>query len=116
MDNDKYSEKLGEKLEEAANIVVSEVVSEGLQTVEAAMNTAIDIKEVVHEMQNDAMEVVNQAVSRGVGNVKEYWDEQQPRFERYITAHPWMTLGIFLILGHLFAGNPNKDLHTTRGL
>lgn len=38
MDNDKYSEKLGEKLEEAANIVVSEVVSEGLQTVEAAMN------------------------------------------------------------------------------
>lgn len=109
MDDDKHSEKL--------TGAAKTVVDEGLHTVEAAVNTAIDsTKEVVHEMRNDAMEAVNQTVSRSVGNVKEYWDEQQPRFERYITSHPWMTLGILLILGYLFAGNRNKDLQTTRPL
>jgi hypothetical protein len=107
MDNDKQSEKLAEKFEGAANTVVDE----GLHTVEAAVNTAIDsTKEVVHEMRNDAMEAVNQTVSRGVGSVKEYWDEQQPRFERYITSHPWMMLAGLLVLGYLFSGRRQSQL------
>jgi hypothetical protein len=107
MDNDKQSEKLAEKLEGASNTVLGE----GLHTVAAAVNTAIDsTKEAVHEMRNDAMEAVNQTVSRGVGNVKEYWDEQQPRFERYITMHPWLMLGCVLVLGYLFTGRRQSQL------
>lgn len=107
MDNVKQSEKLADKLEGAANTVVGE----GLHTVETAVNTAIDsTKEVVHEMRNDAMKAVNQTVSRSVGSVKEYWDEQQPHFERYITSHPWMMLAGLLVLGYLFSGRRQSQL------
>ncbi|OQW37248.1 MAG: hypothetical protein A4E19_13865 [Nitrospira sp. SG-bin1] len=81
------------------------VVSEGLHTVEEAVNTAIDsTKDVVHELRNDATEAVDQTIGRTIGRVKDTLDKQRPRFEQYISSHPWIALGSLLVLWYLLTG------------
>jgi len=97
MDNDTTSDKLA-----GASKTVS---NETLNTVEAAVNSAIDsTKDAVHELRNDAMEAVNQTVDQTIGSVKEVLDQQRPRFEQYIASHPWITLGGLVILWYLLTG------------
>lgn len=81
------------------------MTNESLNTVEAAVNSAIDsTKEIVHELRNDAMEAVNRTVDQTVGRVKETLEQQRPRLEQYIASHPWIMLGGLLILGYLITG------------
>jgi ElaB/YqjD/DUF883 family membrane-anchored ribosome-binding protein len=97
MDNDRNSNKLAAAAKTVAN--------EGLNTVEAAVGTAIDsTKESVHELRNDAMEAVNKTVGQTVDRVKETFDQQRPRVEQYIASHPWLMLGGLLALAYLFTG------------
>ena len=81
------------------------VVNQNFDSVETAVDTAIEktiesTKDVVHELRNEAVDVVGKTV----GRVKESLDHQRPEFERYITSHPWMTLAGLLVLGYLFTG------------
>lgn len=97
MDNDRTSDKLAG--------AAKTVADEGMNTVETAVNTAIDsTKDAVHELRNDAMEAVNQTVDQTVGSVKETLEQQRPRFEQYIAAHPWIMLGGLVILWYLLSG------------
>lgn len=97
MDNDRTTDKLAG--------AAKTVADEGLNTVEAAVNSAINsTKDAVHELRSDAVEAVNQTVDQTVGSVKETLEQQRPRFEQYIAAHPWIMLGGLLILGYLLTG------------
>lgn len=97
MDNDRTSDKLAG--------AAKTVADEGMNTVETAVNPAIDsTKDAVHELRNDAMEAVNQTVDQTVGSVKETLEQQRPRFEQYIAAHPWIMLGGLVILWYLLSG------------
>lgn len=102
MDNDKNSAKLAG--------AAKTVADEGLNTVEAAVSTAIDsTKEAVHELRNDAMEAVNRTVGQTVDRVKETFDQQRPRVEQYIASHPWIMLGGLLVLAYLFTGRRHSQ-------
>ena len=97
MDNDRTSDKLAE--------AAKTVADESLNTVEAAVNTAIDgTKEAVHELRSDAVEAVNQTVGRTIGRLKDSLDQRRPQFEQYIASHPWIVLGGLLIVGYLLTG------------
>lgn len=97
MENDRTSDKLAG--------AAKTVADEGLHTVEAAVNSAIDsTKDAVHELRSDAVEAVNQTVDQTVGRVKETLEQQRPRFEQYIASHPWIMLGGLVILWYLLTG------------
>src|SRR5689334_5512058 len=97
MDNDRTSEKVAE--------AAKTVADESLNTVETAVNTAIDsTKGAVHELRSDAVEAVNQTVGRTIGRVKDSLDQRRPQFEQYIASHPWIVLGGLLIVGYLLTG------------
>ncbi|MCS6302667.1 MAG: hypothetical protein H8K07_03235 [Nitrospira sp.] len=84
------------------------VADESLNTVETAMNTAIDsTKDAVHELRSEAVEAVNQTVDRTIGRVKDSLDQRRPQFEQYIASHPWIMLGGLLMLGYLLTGKRN---------
>lgn len=75
------------------------IVTQKLADVEAKVDTAI--KDVIHEARNEAQGVVDQTMDR----VKGAWDEQRPKIEQFMTAHPWVVLGGLVLLGYLFSGN-----------
>jgi ElaB/YqjD/DUF883 family membrane-anchored ribosome-binding protein len=103
MDNDRTTDKLAEASKTVSN--------ETLNTVEAAVSSAIDsTKDVVHELRNDAMEAVNQTVDQTVGSVKETVEQQRPRFEQYIEEHPWIMLG-GLVIGWYFQARRRETLN-----
>lgn len=101
MDNDRTADKLAGAAKTAAD--------EGLNTVEAAVNTAIDsTKDAVHELRSEAAEAVTQTVGRTIGRVKDSLDQRRPQFEQYIASHPWIMLGGLLIIGYLLTGKQSS--------
>ena len=77
-----------------------DVMSHNLDTVEAGVDSAIDgTKEAVHELRNEAQQIVDQTLNR----VKGVWEQQRPRIEGYMDSHPWLVLAGLVFLGFLFS-------------
>ena len=81
------------------------VVSRNLDVVESDVDSAIDsTKQIVHELRGKAQKVADAWLDR----VNQSWEEQRPRIERYMDAHPWIVLGGLLLLAYLFSGNERR--------
>lgn len=81
------------------------VVNRNLDVVESGVDTAIDsTKQVVHELRGKAQEVADGWLDR----VNRSWEEQRPRVERYMDAHPWIVLGGLLLLAYLFSASDRR--------
>jgi hypothetical protein len=82
------------------------VVSENLSAVESGVDTAIDgAKDVVHEFRGKAQELADTLLDR----VNRSWQQQRPRIEAYMNAHPWIVFGGLILLAYLFSGNQRAD-------
>lgn len=79
------------------------IVTQKLTEVETKVDTAI--KDVIHEARNEAQGVVDQTMER----VKGAWDEQRPKIEQFMAAHPWVVLGGLVLLGYLFSSNRRSE-------
>jgi hypothetical protein len=78
------------------------VVSQNLDAVESGVDTAIDgAKDVVHEFRGKVQDVADTMLDR----VNKSWQEQRPRVEAYMNAHPWVVFGGLILLAYLFSGN-----------
>ena len=76
------------------------VVSQNLDSVESGVDEAIDsAKEAVHEFRGKAEEVADAVLDR----VNRSWERQRPRFEAYMTSHPWIVFGGLILLAYLFS-------------
>src|SRR4051794_4528416 len=73
-------------------------VTHNLDAVEETVDTAI--ADAVHEARSGAQQVVDQTLNR----VRGKWEEQRPKIEDYMAAHPWMVLAGLLVVGYLLAG------------
>ena len=75
---------------------------QNLDAVETGIDSAIDgAKQVVHEFRGKAQEIADAMLDR----VNRSWEEQRPRMEAYMNAHPWLVLGGLVLLAYLFSGN-----------
>ena len=83
-------------------------VSHNLDAVESGVDTAIDgAKEVVHEFRGKAQELADTMLDR----VNRSWQQQLPRIEAYMDAHPWVVFGGLVLLAYVFSGH-QRDQHT----
>jgi ElaB/YqjD/DUF883 family membrane-anchored ribosome-binding protein len=77
-----------------------DVMNQNLDRVESGVDTAIDsTKEAVHELRNEAEEVVDRTLNR----VKGAWEGRRPSVEQYMDSHPWVVIGGLLLLAYLFS-------------
>ena len=78
------------------------VVDHNLDAVESGVDTAIDgAKGVVHEFRGKVQDLADGLLDR----VNQSWEEQRPRVEAYMNAHPWVVFGGLILLAYLFSGN-----------
>jgi hypothetical protein len=78
------------------------VVSHNLDAVESGVDNAIDgAKEVVHEFRGKAQGLADSVLDR----VNMSWQQQRPRIESYMNAHPWVVFGGLILLAYLFSSN-----------
>jgi hypothetical protein len=78
------------------------VVTHNLDAVESGVETAIDgAKDVVHEFRGRAQELADAMLDR----VNRSWQQQLPRIEAYMDAHPWVVFGGLVLLAYLFSGH-----------
>ena len=82
------------------------LVSENLNAVESGVDTAIDgTKDVVREFRGKAQEVTDAMLDR----VNRSWQQQRPRIEAYMNAHPWVVFGGLILLAYFLSGNQRAD-------
>jgi hypothetical protein len=78
------------------------VVNANLDVLETGADTAIDgAKQIVHEFRARAQEIADAMLDR----VNQSWEEQRPRMEAYMNAHPWLVLGGLVLLAYLLSEN-----------
>jgi ElaB/YqjD/DUF883 family membrane-anchored ribosome-binding protein len=69
--------------------------------VESGVDSAIEsTKQVVRELRGKAQEVADAWVDRQ----NQSWEEQRPRIERYMDAHPWIVLEGAAVVGLFIFG------------
>jgi hypothetical protein len=84
------------------------VVGHNLDAVESGVDTAIDgAKDVVHEFRGKAQEFADAMLDR----VNRSWQQQLPRIEAYMDAHPWVVFGGLVLLAYVFSGH-QRDQQT----
>ena len=77
-----------------------DVMNQNLDRVETGVDTAIDsTKQAVHELRNEAQDVVDRTLNR----VKGAWEERRPRVEEYMDSHPWVVIAGLLLVAYLFS-------------
>ena len=82
------------------------VVRQNLDVVESGVDTAIDgAKQVVHELRGKAQEVTDAMLDR----VNRSWQDQRPRIEAYMDAHPWVVFAGLVLLAYVFSGNQRRQ-------
>jgi hypothetical protein len=75
-------------------------VSHNLDALESGVDTAIDgAKDVVHEFRGKAQEFADAMLER----VNRSWQQQLPRIEAYMDAHPWVVFGGLVLLAYVFS-------------
>jgi CHASE3 domain sensor protein len=78
------------------------VVDHNLEAVESGVDTAIDgAKGIVHEFRGKVQDLADELLDR----VNQSWEEQRPRVEAYMNAHPWVVFGGLILLAYLVSGN-----------
>ena len=82
-----------------------QIVQDELDSVEERVDKAIErTKDSVHELRNNAEDVIDQAFTRG----KSVWQQQQEKVERFVSSHPWLVLGGVLLVGYILAGSRQR--------
>ena len=94
-------QRIGDKIAGSAQ----QVVDQELDAVEGGVNAIASTKDAVHELRNEAEDIID----RAFGRFKELWQDQQPKVEKYIASHPWLVLGGFLLVGYFIAGARQRN-------
>ena len=97
-------QRIGDKIAGSAQ----QVVDQELDAVEGGVNAIASTKDAVHELRNEAEDIID----RAFGRFKELWQDQQPKVEKYIASHPWLLLGGFLLVGYFIAGARQRNSRT----
>lgn len=85
------------------------VVTENLDAVESGVDTAIDsAKGAVHEFRGKVQELADAMLDR----VNDSWEQQRPRVEAYMHAHPWVVFGGLILLAYFLSGNQQNQRNT----
>lgn len=85
------------------------VVNQNLDAVESGVDTAIDgAKDVVHEFRGKAQDLADSMLDR----VNRSWQQQRPRVEAYMNAHPWVVFGGLILLAYIFSANQRSQQST----
>ena len=85
------------------------VVNHNLDTMESGVDTAIDgAKGVVHEFRGKVQELADALLDQ----VNTSWEEQRPRVEAYMNAHPWVVFGGLILLAYFLSGNQRNERNT----
>jgi|SRR5690242_5560566 hypothetical protein len=96
-----YSTDVGGRTEPGAEAARG-VVNQNLDAVETGVDTAIDgARDVVHEFRGKVQELADALLDR----VNDSWEQQRPRIEAYMHAHPWVVFGGLILLAYLVSGN-----------
>lgn len=73
------------------------VVEHNVATLEAGVDTAMQhTKEAIRQLGDKAEEAVDHAFN--------HLEQQRPKIEQYIAAHPWLILGGLVVAGYLISG------------
>ena len=76
-------------------------VKHQLDSVESGVDTVIDgANEAAHELRGKAREMADAILDR----VTRSWEDQRPRVEAYMNAHPWLVLGGLILLAYMLSG------------
>lgn len=82
------------------------VVNHNLDTVESGVDTAIDgAKGIVHEFRGKVQELADALLDQ----VNSSWEEQRPRVEAYMNAHPWVVFGGLILLAYFLSANQRNE-------
>jgi CHASE3 domain sensor protein len=96
-----YGSRSGERAEDARG-----VVNQNLDAVESGVDTAIDgAKDAVHEFRGKAQDMADAILDR----VNRSWQQQRPRIEAYMNAHPWVVFGGLILLAYVFSANQRSQ-------